>query len=346
MEYAKFDRFISQLTGILDGNFSLVSEGFNKKRVYSLFAWTTFSGFSLLIFNLSLFALIFYYLNVQMGIQIILFGILMFYIYNDVLKLDYIDKEEATKGKYSFEVNLLERFTVTNVMDSNPYSKFIKLPLFFGLRFFSPLASLDIEFPLVRQFLVYRTDELIDVINEYVDKEDGVVLQEFGNKDKKSFPLKTILNNKKPVKLTTILDQSPKESFPYLFDPNYFSEGKKDPKIKYTVLKIVKKPKQKENMTEEEKIQKNKTLGYMFLQLFHGAYLKTNYSKNYNTGNRRRRGLEYEEIFETDVSRKEILFIYLVGQKDYVKGIEMKIATVSRNVQKRAMGIDMVDEED
>jgi hypothetical protein len=158
MEYAKFDRFISQLTGILDGNFSLVSEGFNKKRVYSLFAWTTFSGFSLLIFNLSLFALIFYYLNVQMGIQIILFGILMFYIYNDVLKLDYIDKEEATKGKYSFEVNLLERFTVTNVMDSNPYSKFIKLPLFFGLRFFSPLASLDIEFPLVRQFLVYRTD--------------------------------------------------------------------------------------------------------------------------------------------------------------------------------------------
>jgi len=92
MDYAKFDKFIIQLTGILDGKFSLVSEGFDKKRVYSLFALTIFSGFSLLTFNLSLFALIFHYLKVQFGIQIILFGVLLFYIYNDVLKLDYIDK--------------------------------------------------------------------------------------------------------------------------------------------------------------------------------------------------------------------------------------------------------------
>jgi len=230
-------------------------------------------------------------------------------------------------------------------MESTPYSKYIKLPIFFCLRLFSPLASLDIEFPLVRQFLVYRTNELENAIKEYANKEDGVTLQEFKNEDKKSYSLETILNNKKPVKLTTILNQSPKESFPYLYDPNYYSEGKKDPKIKYTVLKIVKKSKQKENMTENENLDKSITLGYMFLQLVHGAYLQTNYSKNYDTVNRRRRGLDYEEIFKTKVSRKEILFILIVGQKDHVKGIEMKIATVSQNVQKRAMGIDMIDEE-
>ena len=149
MDYAKFDRFISQLTGILDGSFSLVSEGIDKKRAYSIFGMILLSGSALLVFNLSLFALIFQYLQIQFGIQIVLFGILLFYIYNDVLKLDYINKEEATKGKYSFEINLLERLTVTNVMEDIPYSKYIRLPVFFGLRIFAPIASLDIDLPLV-----------------------------------------------------------------------------------------------------------------------------------------------------------------------------------------------------
>jgi len=345
MEYAKFEKFISQLTGILDGSFSLISEGFDKKRVRNLFGLMIVSGLFLLIFDLSMFALIFQYLQIQFSIRLVLFGILLFYIYNDVLKLDYIDKYEVTKGKYSFEVNILERFSVTNVMEGKPYSKYIRLPVFFCLRLFSPLASLDIEFPLVRQYLVYRTEEIEDIIKEYMNKKEGVALQEFKVKNNRSYSLNTILQNKKPVKLTTILNQSPKKSFPYLYDPKYYSKKGRDPKIKYTVLKIIKKPKITQNLTDEEIKRKTVTLGYMFLQLFHGAYIKTNYSKKYDVGSKRNRGLEYESIFRTEVSRKEILFILMVGQRDHVKGIEIKLKMASQDVPKRALGIDMVDED-
>jgi len=344
MDYTKFDKFISQLTGILDGNFSMISEGFNKKRMHYIFSMILFVGGALLIFDLSLFYLIFYYLQVPLPIHLVLFGILIFYVYSDLLRLDYIDKEQVTKGKYSFEVNLLERFSVTNVMEGNPYSNYIKYPVFLGLRIFCPVISLKIEYPNARQLIIYRNEEVINIIKDYIDKKEGLALVEFKEQEDTSYDLKTILTNSKPIKLISILHQSPKISFPYLFDPEYYLKTKKDPKVKYTILKIVKKPKKTKKISEEEFNNKTETLGYIFIQLFQGPYLKTNYSKYYDKKKRRSGGLEYEEKFITSVERREIFFIFIVGQKDYIKGIEMMFESNSQKVPNQAMGIDMVDE--
>jgi hypothetical protein len=61
MDYAEFDKFISKLSDILDGKYSPFSEGYNKKRVATLFLLIITSGFSLMIFVLSVISLIFYF---------------------------------------------------------------------------------------------------------------------------------------------------------------------------------------------------------------------------------------------------------------------------------------------
>jgi hypothetical protein len=344
MDYAEFEKFIKKLSDILDGNYSLFDEGFNKKRVYFIFIMIIASGFSLLVFNLSVFTLIFNFFKISIEIQLLILGLLLFYFYNDIIKLDFLDKQDATKGKYSFEVNLLEKFTVTNPIERIPYTKLIRYPLYFGTRLFCPILSLDIEFPHIGKHFVYRNDELNNTIGKYTKKDVGIAFQEFDNKESKSYPLKTIMANEAPVKITTLINQSPKESFPYLYDSEYYSNTKKNPKIKYTVLKILKKPKKIEGMKKEEIDKKTESLGYIFIQLFHGANIKTNYSDKYPSRKQRQREIFSDELFKIEVTRKEIYFILIIGQKDYVKGIETEIETNSRKVQPRAFGIDMIDE--
>jgi hypothetical protein len=282
-----------------------------------------------------------------------------------VIKLDFLDRDETENKKYSFEVNLLERFTVTNPIEKLHYKKILKYPLFFALRLISPIVSLKLEVPYTGMHFVYRSDDLNKTIINLRDKTEGISLREFKKDEDRSLPLDTILTNEAPVKLTTLLNETPKQSFPFLFNSEYYKTNVKplpDPKIKYTILKIVKKPKvanqqNKDQMSEEynNKDQKNEgkseetlvvteTVGYMFIRLFHGAFIKTNYSGHYPSKEIRVREIKSDELFKVEVTRKEIYCIILVGSKDYLKGIETEIQTTSQKVQPKAFGINMIDE--
>ena len=152
----------------------------------------------------------------------------------------------------------------------------------------------------------------------------------FNIEENKCFPLKTILKNEAPSSLTTILNKPLKQIFPFLFDPKYYTkikDEKPDPEMKYTVLKIVKN---------------NITVGYMFIRLFYGMAIKTSYSKYCpKRGETKPRQTKEDKVFYKEVSREYIYCIYLIGEKDYIKGLETMFNTNSQKVQQSAFGIEI-----
>lgn len=345
MDYAEFDKFITRLSEVLDGKYTPFSEGYDRRRVFSLFSLILISGFSLLIFVVSVISIIFQFFPINNQIYYLILGLLLFFIYSDVIKLDFLDRDEESSKKYSFEVNLLERFTVSNTLEKIPHKKYVRLPLFFAMRIISPIVTLKIEAPYTAMNFVYRSEALNKIILDLRDKTEGVALQEFRKEEDRSYPLETILTNEAPVKLTTLLSEYPKQSYPFLFDSDYYKNNVSslpDSKLKYTILKIVKKTKR---VTNNQTNIESETVGYMFIRLFHGAFIKNNYSSHYPTRDIRTKEIKSEELFRVEVTRKEIYCIILVGFKDYIKGIETQIETNSQKVQSKAFGLDMVDED-
>ena len=102
-------------------------------------------------------------------------------------------------------------------------------------------------------------------------------------------------------------EKSPKENFPYLFDPNY-SYSEKDKK-KWTALTLNKKDDGRE-----------KVLGYVFIHLFRGIFVKRIIKKK----KRGRRSPIKEET-----KPQEVLFFIFIGNRSYMEYLKTRIQLIS-----------------
>jgi len=350
LDYAEFDSFISNLSGILDGTKSLFSEGYDKWKVAKTFGLMILSGGSLFIFNMSVFALLFYYFEITIAIQYLIVGILLFFIYSDLSKLDFLDQDETLKQKHSFLLDIMEKFTVTNPMEKLPFSIALRYLVFFCLRLISPIAIFKFPPPYSKVLFYYREPDFDNMIMDYVKAKEGIVFKEL--KKERSFSLHTILTNKNPSSLLTLQDRNVKRSFPFLFDPHYYDiykseeaaknkkmdkgkskkneppKPKPDAEMKYTVLRVLSKTRN----GEEE------TMGYLFIRLFHGIFIKRIFEKVSIDGFRRFK--EDESHVFKDIQKRFVYCIIIIGKQDIMEGIEKIFSTSASKVQAEAFGVE------
>lgn len=331
LDYADFDKFITRFSGILEGTSTLISEGYDKQKVALTFALILLSGGSLLVFFLSVFSLLFYYVEVRTGIQILMSGILLFFVFGDLSKLDFTDSGE--RKKYSFSVELLEKFTITNPIKKIPFGSFAQYIIFFCLRLISPVANINFTPPYSNILFFYRNKDIDNLIKKYVHSDEGIVFEEL--EEKRSYSLNTIFTNDKVPSLITVKQNSTKQLFPFLFDPDFYNNIKKnknnndikpDPKIKYTVLKV-------KSVTERGY---KETVGYLFINLFNGIKIKRTYDVRFFSGPRN----NTEPHIGKEVKKKVVYCIFLMGKRDVMEGVAKLLSTNAIKVQPEAFGVE------
>lgn len=103
-----------------------------------------------------------------------------------------------------------------------------------------------------------------------------------------------------------------------------FDNSKPIPEIKYTVLQIISKSKR----GDEE------TVGYLFIRLFQGIFIKRKYVKRH--GFRK----DDDSHLHKDIKKRIVYCIFLMGKRYMIEGIDKLLSANATKVQSEAFGID------
>jgi Ca2+/Na+ antiporter len=319
---------MAKFTAINDGNSYLSKDIEDYSKVYRLFILIMLSGFSLLIFNLSLFSLIFYFLKIDAIIQIVILIPLVFYVYQDFLKMDIYEKEEKTDN-VEYMTDILEKYTITNAIDRLPFRPFLHGFVFLITQIITPLTSLKIPKIQIIQHWIYRTKELNDLIRNLITKKEGITLEQLTGYGE--FTIEQILENTEPEHVKTLIDKTPKENFPYIFDSEYYPTKfiSHQYQKKVSVAKIIMKRKG------------TKTMGYMFFHLFKGVQMiGVKPKRSYMIGGEREKRYETQEPV-TSYKPAFLFYIILIGEKNVIKSLETLLLTNSSKVPPESLMFEL-----
>ncbi|MEM0492694.1 MAG: hypothetical protein QXS02_01855 [Candidatus Thermoplasmatota archaeon] len=328
LDFADFKKFMAKLTAINDGSSYLSKDIKEYSKVYRLFALIVLSGFSLLIFNISLFSLIFNFFKIDAVVQLIILITVAFYIYQDFLKMDFYEKENKTDDA-EYMTDILEKYTITNAIDQLPFRPFLHGLVFLSTQIIIPLTSLKMPKIHIVQHWIYRTKELNDLIRSLVIKKEGIALEQLNEYG--AFTIEQILQNNEPEHVTTLIDKTPKENFPYIFDSEYYPTkfDSHQYQKKVCVSKIIMKRKG------------SKTMGYLFLHLFKGVQMTgMKPKKSHLIGGEREKKYETQEPI-TYYKPAFIFYIILIGEKSVIKSLETLLLTNSSKVPQELLMLEL-----
>ncbi|MBE3128516.1 MAG: hypothetical protein IMZ60_02430 [Actinobacteria bacterium] len=330
LDYADFNKFMSKFTEIYDGKSSLTKDISDPSKLYRIFILAITSGFSLLMFNLAVFSYIFYYFKFDITIQLILLAVLTFYIFQDMLKLDFYEKDDDDSNDSEFMKDMLEKYTITNAIGRLPFNRLLSYTLFFLVRIVAPVATINVPKIYCNVFLYYRYPGLTDLIEGLLKKEEGVGFEPF--EDHKGFTIKQVLENNEPEHITSTLNKTPKQNFPYIYDPEYYNKNSEAHKYqkKFCVLKVIKKAK-----------DKKKTVGYLFVHLFKGVKINRIGAKNPPEKSYRTKEHGTEPLITTYYEPEYILYLILIGERNSMTGLETLLKMNANSVPVETLNIDI-----
>jgi len=345
--YVDFQEFVSKFSDIWDNKTSFYSDlqqlGEGKKiRELSLLAVAT--GFSLFIFIFSILSIMFRYVELGWEIWIAITFVLLFLIYYDILKLDLIQKDTENINAYTgFVGNLLEKYIVTNSLEQTPYPNALMYITYFLVNLLSPIIKIRAPNWYIDVGIYYREPTLVNTLSDLVEKKEdgqeeekrGIILREI--KEKSVFPIEKLLKMKAATHVSKILNKTPKDLWPYLFDPKYKPEretkkGKsKDFQRKYTILQIVSKTKKKEIV-----------VGYLFVNLFKSVDID-GYEVRSGRISGREKGKVYlrKDGLITWYKPTMILYIIFVGEENYIRVLKTRFDINGRVVPEKLFPINV-----
>jgi hypothetical protein len=245
-----------------------------------------------------------------------------------VCPMDFYEKEDKSDNA-EYMTDILEKYTITNAIERLPFRPFLHGFVFLATQIITPLTSLKIPKIHIVQHWIYRTRELNDLIRNLVTKQDGITLEQLSGYG--VFTIEQILDNNEPEHVTTLIDKTPKENFPYIFDSEYYPTkfNSHQYQKKVSVAKIVMKRKG------------SKTMGFMFLHLFKGVQLiGIKPKRSHLIGGERERKYETQEPIKS-YKPAFLFYIILIGEKTVIKSLETMVLTNSSNVPPESLMYDL-----
>jgi hypothetical protein len=295
----EFKKTIEKMSQIFEGKSSLLDDIKISEKWWTVIL-AVGSGLSFFLLCTSAFLMVFNYLKIGKDLIVVAMIFVTIYLYQDLAKSDFLEEIETTDVKFPFLLDLLEMYTVRNSLKSLPVKKSVSQVIVLSLsRVVGPLTYLTLPKLSFDILIVYKNPELVELIKDLTGKSEGIYLKYEDGQSLDSF-----LAEERSEKITTLYEKSPKENFPYLFNPNY-SYSDKDQK-RWIAFRIL-----------ENGLKNRKAVGCIFIHLFKGVFIK-----------RKVKGSGRRPIKVEPKPMPVFLFIF-VGERSYIHFIKTKIEVIS-----------------
>jgi len=293
-----FKRFVEKISNIFEGKASLIDD-IKASEDWKIVSAGVLSGASFVLLLTTIFLMFIDHFALAKELVVPIIIVLLIYLYQDIAETDWLIEYQTKESETPFLKDIIEMYMVTNSLKSFPMKSLTKALLRFASRIFGPLCYLAVPNIHSDMVIVYKNREVVSLIKELTKEHHRLFL-----KHEEGQSIETFFTEGKCEKITVLRERSPKENFPYLFDPVYEYSIKNQKK--WTVLSLV----------EQEK-GGEKVHGYVFIHMFKGVYLKTKVKKK---GRR---------LLQQEAQPKEVLFFILVGERKYVHYLKAKIEVIS-----------------
>ncbi len=287
----------------------LITEIYSKRRsvlddinIYSNASLVTLgliSGVSLTLIMTFTFSNIFKALNLRDEMILSLLPFILLYVIYDFMKMEYF---EESGSKDSFLQDLMDLYFVKNTVTKISKPSVVNVFFKFLYRTITPITM--VSYPKLKFdiLFVYWTPKIFEFLERLMNKEENLFISYEDGVEFTIFKTGGI-NNPRCEKISALIEKSPVEVFPYLYDPDYSG---KDTKIKWSLFSVFKK--------DDGKIKKR---GYFFIHCFKVFKRKRNIKKSFR---------EYLPI-----STEAIMFI-LFGERSTIEFIKNEIELISVKV--------------
>jgi len=290
-----FRETTKQLANIFEGRASLVDDikAQENMKVITLailggtFLTTLLSTFFLMILN---------YFNIGKELVIPMIIVLFIYAYQDSAEADLLKEYPSKKAENSFMQDIAQTYLIDNSLTKLPTKSLKIVILKISSRIFGPLCHLTAPKIHSDILLVYNNRDAASFIKELAKENSSLKLRHEQGQSIENFFVSNLGNLQS---ITCLREKTPREVFPYFFDPNYSYQEKHG---KWTALSI---------------IVDNKVRGYLFIHMFKGVYL------------RRRIRKSQRKPVEQEPQQKEALLFIFIGERKYVIYLKTRIETLT-----------------
>jgi hypothetical protein len=295
----------------------LITEIYSKRRsvlddinIYSNASLVTLgliSGVSLTLIMTFTFYNILKVLNLRDEMILSLIPFVLLYIIYDFMKMEYFE-ESGTKD--SFLQDLMDLYFVKNTVTkiSNKPS-IVNVLIKFLYRTITPITM--VSYPKLKFdiLFIYWTPKIFEFLERLMSKEEDLFIS---YEDGVEFTIFKTEGTKNPrcEKISALIEKSPVEVFPYLYDPDYSG---KDTEIKWSLFSVFKK--------DNGKIKK---CGYFFIHCFKVFKRKRNIRKGFRES--------------MPISTEAIMFIFF-GERSTIEFIKNEIELISVKVPQDVMNV-------
>jgi len=280
-----FKKLVEKLSKIFEGETSLLDD-INASENWRIILLGVLSGIFFTLLLTTAFIMIFDYFAMGKELVIPIIIILIVYVYQDMAETNILKEYQTKETEIPFLQDIIETYLIHNSLKSFPTKSLTTVTLKLASRTIGPLCYLSAQKLHSDVILVYNNPEIKSLLKGLTREDRDIYLKHAAGQSMENF-----FTREECEKITVLQEKSPKENFPYLFDPNY-TYSEKDKK-KWIALSLNKKKRRKESV-----------LGYMFIHLFRGIFLK-----RIIKGHRKRR------LVKEKVKPQEALLFILIGKR-------------------------------
>ena len=303
-----FKNFTKKMSMIVEDRNSLL-EDIKKSENWWIIIIAIVSGLSFFSLFTSAFLILFTDFKISKDIIAVAIIFVTIYLYQDIAKSGLFEGSKASETKFPFLLDLLEMY-INNSFRHLPAKRVLPQPLILLLsRIVAPLTYLSLPKFSFDMLFVYKTPEVVELIRSLAKRDNysHISLKHEGGQSADGFF--TEVRRENGEKITVLNEKSPKENFPYLFNPSYsYSENGGKKWIAFRVLE-----------------ENEKTVGYIFIHLFRGVFVKKRVK---NTA---------RQLFKLESKAKPVLLFIFIGERSYTQYIKTEIEVISTKIPREIM---------
>ncbi len=312
-----FNKIIGKISSIYEGGQSWVKDIDITRPSFLLTGF--FSGIFLTISLSSVFLLLLEKLPLDTTLLIVFSLVTALYIFLDSAKGELLEEPEG-ENKSTFLYDFMDTYMVENTVRKLSIDTMVSRV---GLSLLAPVISplTYFKFPKMtfKEMVVWKNDDLTSLLTKYTEANDDFYFKHEGGK-----VLGDVLAiENKTENITIFSEESQKKILPYLLDPDFTEEQKKNPDNErkwaaFSIQKRVKKPRKKAKEKADTELEyEYKTIGHIFIHGFKGRLLVRE-----NENNR----------YPLIAKRKDVLLIMLLGDRSNAEFIENTVNRIAVKV--------------
>lgn len=302
-------KFTEKMSMIVEDRNSLLEDIKNSENWWIIII-AIVSGLSFFSLFTSAFLIVLNYFKISKDLIAVAIIFVTIYLYQDIAKSGLFEESKASETKFPFLLDLLEMYTINNSLRYLPAKRVLSEAFIqFLSRIAGPLTYLSFPKLSFDMLLIYWNHEVVKLLKRLTKKDNNSHIR---LKHEAGQSVDEFFTKGSCEKITVLNEKSPKEVFPYLFNPSYsYSEKERKKWVAFRML--------------ERGLKNEKTVGYIFIHLFEGVFVK-----------RRVKNIARQPV-KIECKAKPVLLFIFIGERSYTQYIKTEIEVISTKIPREIM---------